>query len=218
MNSIGELLASCAGGIIMSAESVRATRDGRKTQTRRVLSHLDADNCSFFACEKDMDGKPQPSDAVFRWNEKGHSGPGMYVSCGEYPEEGSVILHARYQPGKRYYVREAIRLTQSERPDYDRAEYESDGAVTKLDTWPWKRYRLSAMIMPRGIARYVIEVESVRVHRLHDITEEDARAEGMEWKEPCFNFQSAWDAINGRKFPWASNPWVWAISYHLVQP
>jgi hypothetical protein len=27
-----------------------------------------------------------------------------------------------------------------------------------------------------------------------------------------------WDVLNGRRRPWSSNPWVWAISFKRVRP
>lgn len=49
-----------------------------------------------------------------------------------------------------------------------------------------------------------------------------------EWKDPYWDdfyfwkhypqtvFQKLWDKINGRKYPWSSNPWVWCISFRRI--
>jgi hypothetical protein len=79
----------------------------------------------------------------------------------------------------------------------------------------------------------IAEVTGVRVERLQDISEEDARAEGVE---PCggfmasagcwtnygpdgssfhtarASFMSLWRSINGGD-SWVANPWVWVVSF-----
>jgi len=92
--------------------------------------------------------------------------------------------------------------------------------------------------MPRSLSRITLEVTCVRVERLHDISEDDARAEGVakmkrdpasshQWLfMPVFGcdhpsgtlgnarecFESGWVKINGAD-SWAANPWVWCISF-----
>ncbi|MCW1887689.1 hypothetical protein OKA04_23330 [Luteolibacter flavescens] len=80
-------------------------------------------------------------------------------------------------PGDRLWVRETF----GDRADYaaigalhkDRYYYAADG---KKAGW---RYRPS-IHMPRKASRITLEVVSVRVERLQDISEEDAIAEGIE--------------------------------------
>ena len=78
--------------------------------------------------------------------------------------------------------------------------------------------------MPRWASRITLDVVSVRVERLHDITEEDAWAEGVEPHYPAtvtephaILFQILWDRINGAG-SWALNPWVWRIEFRRVRP
>ncbi len=74
----------------------------------------------------------------------------------------------------------------------------------------------------------------VRVQRLQDISEEDARAEGVSCDAPpeypeicgCFaipdehenrhHYARLWDSINGEG-AWAANPWVWALAFARVE-
>jgi hypothetical protein len=82
--------------------------------------------------------------------------------------------------------------------------------------------------MPRWASRITLEVVDTRPERLWDITEEDARREGVVWVEkrepgqdkfePCAreSFEMLWNSVSP-KHPWASNPWVWRIEFKRVE-
>jgi hypothetical protein len=102
----------------------------------------------------------------------------------------------------------------------------------------------SPLFLPRWAARFLLEVKSVRVEKLHDITEEDARAEGalpispMELKQlpnsllvpggrygkgyiPGKSYRAGfyqlWEGINAKKASWDTNPWVSVIEFMRVE-
>jgi hypothetical protein len=56
---------------------------------------------------------------------------------------------------------------------------------------------------------------------MQDISDDDAIAEGIvieetPFTEPMNAYASLWDKINGKKYPWSSNPWVWVISFERI--
>jgi len=88
--------------------------------------------------------------------------------------------------------------------------------------------------MPREAARLFLEVKSVRVERLQDITEADAKAEGVKdlcdicrgcyggysciEYIPIYLFEKLWDNINAKRgYLWDSNPWVFVYEFMRVE-
>lgn len=83
--------------------------------------------------------------------------------------------------------------------------------------------------MPHWASRITLEITKVRVERVQEISEEDAKAEGIDLKgfrsntegiagrEHRIEFASLWDSINAeRGFGWEKNPWVWIIEFKRV--
>lgn len=97
-------------------------------------------------------------------------------------------------------------------PDYPaeliyKADY-SDGIGSEHSV-KWK----SPIFMRRWASRLTLKIISVRVQRLQKITVADALAEGISSTDAGSDFRGEWDAINGKKAPWDSNPWVWVIEF-----
>lgn len=75
--------------------------------------------------------------------------------------------------------------------------------------------------MPRWVSRITLEIVSVRVERLQDIGEDDAKAEGVEPYAPddgryVDGFKELWESINGPG-SWDLNPWVWVVEFKEVK-
>lgn len=117
--------------------------------------------------------------------------------------------------------------------------YKADGEKAQAHNNVWGcesgKWRPS-IHMPKEAARIWLEVTSVRVERLHDITQEDAKNEGIgaqphrpssegckphadnSLKRDCYYcaFKFLWNVINGEKVPWDTNPWVWVVSFKVL--
>jgi hypothetical protein len=91
-----------------------------------------------------------------------------------------------------------------------------------------------AIHMPRWASRITLEITSVRVERLLDISEADAIAEGCTqnhngyfWGGPHSvsglkqmatakqAYQDLWKSINGPE-SWEANPWVWVVEFKEI--
>ncbi|GHL00809.1 hypothetical protein ECZU20_55580 [Escherichia coli] len=79
--------------------------------------------------------------------------------------------------------------------------------------------------MPRWASRILLEITDVRVERLHDMSEADAKAEGafpatykITPPEAVYRvgFGDIWRGIYGQE-NWLSNPWVWVIEFKRIQ-
>lgn len=97
----------------------------------------------------------------------------------------------------------------------------------------WTKPRPS-IHMPRCASRITLEITGVRVERLQDISEADAKADGA----PCVDeatgrevlfpahskagtfklgYRAVWEQINGPD-SWTTNPWVWVVEFKRVTP
>lgn len=186
--------------ILFNAPMVRATLDDRKTLTRRVVKQK---HLPWLAniLGNFLDGK---------WNQR----PLPYG-----------------QPGDRLWVRETWARDSEDGALCYRADI---GTGTVADDWQRNiddgahGYRWRPSIhMPRWASRITLEVVSVRVERLQDISEADAIAEGTQ--EPSLVpitgarlseravYAALWESINGPG-SWDANPWVWVVEFKRVTP
>lgn len=198
--------------ILMSAPMVRAILSDTKTQTRRV-----AKIGATFGSVSVGHYSPAPEEhvppvfgALFRNNETG----------------ADQLLSSPYgQPGDRLWVREAFAKNEV-LPVEHRA---SGGWIYRADLNDRGVTRYSArwtpsIHMPRAASRLTLEITDVRVERLNDISEADARAEGVTlkggqgyegWAKQ--EYMALWESING-PCSWAMNPWVWVVEFRRVAP
>jgi hypothetical protein len=183
--------------ILFSGPMVRAILDGSKTQTRRVAKH------------------PLAQAAVRINSYKGQS----EFDCIFSDDTGGIICCPHGTPDDRLWVRETWAH------ERDGTGCPDDTGVLYRATDPgWDdegtglRWRPS-IFMPRAASRILLEITDVRVQRLQEISEEDARAEGYDRSHafPHEWFALLWERIHGPG-SWHANPWVWAITFRRLEP
>jgi hypothetical protein len=203
---------------------VRAILDGAKTQTRRVV-------------------KPQPKnlpifctpETTFRcdapqWVDADCVNPGVPMKC------------PYGQPGDQLWVKETARLNLGSEENV--IQYRADMAISEIqEDWfsddpVLRRWIVGqsikpegwrpSILMPRRASRITLEITGIRVERLNDISEADAKAEGCNGHfvdghagypigyAPQDEYRTLWESINGPG-SWAANPWVWVVEFRKVK-
>lgn len=205
--------------ILFSGPMVRAILDGTKTQTRRIAKFV----------------QPNGSD----WHIRNGYG-GMSVAD-EHAVREYGPDYAPYAIGDRLWVRESWFVDHVDCQDgpYQAPEGMSQqeliengflhfAATDDPNSWEAERPRWKPSIhMPRWASRLTLTVTDVRVERLQDISEADAKAEGCRaiGSEDCpdpdfrsfvWDFNNLWNHINGPE-AWDANPWVVAVSFSAEQ-
>lgn len=193
--------------ILFSTLMVQAILDGRKTQTRRIVKY-----------PKKITN-PLIGFSAFTGNDL-FEVRGVHEN-GQY---GGSLFKLKYKKDDILWVRETWHPKRHNMPTGFKYEYkataEEDGNPTDE---PWK----PSIFMPKEACRIWLKVTKVRVERLNDISEEDAMNEGVELNDQgwrCYSgggmkntarqsFISLWNSINGKTFPWDSNPWVFVYEF-----
>lgn len=208
---------------LFNTEMVRAILDRRKRATRRVVkipdnfSILDIhDNTNTYVVTAESDLCPQ---------------------C--YKD-----VHSRYKVGDYLYVRETHttlgELDGNDQPidgtvkTYYKADNTSlpfneflrdDGSKKEYPAWT------PSIHMPKEAARIFLKVTAVRVERVQDITEEQAKDEGAttmttpniagSGKTYIQGFGELWNSTTQKeklaKYGWNANPWVWVYEFDRVE-
>lgn len=208
--------------ILFSAPMVRAILDGRKTVTRRpvkVQPHIDASGNFCVGRSnygQDGYGKPVTKHFIKDCCSYGKPGDRLWVRETWYCDHSEVTRGPYLKPDD---------LDVSEARDDGTLVYAADGlAPYETDQPVWK----PSIHMPRWACRILLEITGVRVERLQDISDEQAKAEGLRaWRmtgdggysddgeSARDQFIDLWRSTGGN---WDANPWVWVIEVKRVTP
>ena len=226
--------------ILFSASMVRSILNGSKTMTRRVVKpqpptsylkqfSMGADcainganttNCHFAlfgshaATQAWENGKKCPYRVGDRlWVKESH-----YVFGHWEPVKG-IKPRTRQGRQKWKFVPDSQEILFDAPPVFRKGRHKED---PQTSAW----HRRSPLFMPQRAARITLEVVSVKVERLQDISEEDVLQEGAPKRHHLYSdcsgegivswFCELWDSINGKTYPWESNPWVWVVEFKRV--
>lgn len=208
--------------ILFGAPMVRAILAGTKTQTRRIV-------------------KPQPGGGLpdrapvkpyacpdGRWNwvipETG-MGTGDPFPC-PYGQSGDRLWVRETWDAPPGVDNRAEAIYRADLTDAQIAE-EREALREFARDAPGRRTWRPSIHMPRAFSRITLELTSVRVERLRDISEQDARAEGVE---PDFgnahthagndhrrSFFRLWNEINGGDYAGTDERWAWVLAFRRLE-
>lgn len=212
--------------ILMNGAMVRATLDGSKRQTRRIMKMKQSDWC------KEIKGDCWHPNEIAEWSLQNGRWFGL---MGWYTLAFADCPYG--QTGDRLWVRETwqgpildeeqLEQFREDGPELFknpefcvyRATDTLDGVDDEGNELGWK----PSIHMPRWASRILLEIIDVRVERLQDISEADATAEGTPHslnhpagRTAIENYQHLWERINGDG-SWDANPWVWVIEFKVVK-
>jgi hypothetical protein len=225
--------------ILFSGPMIPPILSDLKTQTRRIVKGNALGIIEFLDA-----GEEAISPGIGQaWHEGN-----LKIWCAEYPEEGHIAIKCPYgKPGDRLWVRETFWHAGYTAMDQS-GEFESryirhvkycaeEPVKPTIEGFRHFYAKRPSIHMPRWASRITLEITNVRVERLQNISEEDAKAEGVHKTDhpnlqnwpwlgalhkvkgvPTFHatpkiaFKSIWNSINGAN-SWEANPWVWVLEF-----
>jgi hypothetical protein len=244
--------------LLMSAPMVPGTIAGIKTQTRRTrgLDAINEDPGQWIAADP-----PTDRDPLWMLRGRGHThgtatcGPATLLKCPyrlghawiretHMIESNRGIDCAQHYPPPFCDGRPIHRVTESEDPNqgpyWEQCHYAATDPKPELcdDDGALMGWRPS-IHMPRWASRISIDISSIRLERLHDISEADAIAEGIEplngngpnrWTvtvdnvglsaptaKEVYRALRSWRHGYDGPLAWDANPWVWALTFRRCE-
>ena len=203
--------------ILFNTEMVRAILDERKSCTRRLISSRQflgmlPDKCKNATPDEFLKGKRM-----------------MFKPYCDMTDAELIMTayKAPYEPGDILYVRETWKKATNGYYYYEDWQRNDIADVTK-----WK----PSIHMPKEAARIWLKVTDVRIERLHNITEDGAKAEGaIDNRGFIHSPENEYDRIHTARehfikiwnstikksdldrYGWDENPYVWVIEFERCE-
>jgi hypothetical protein len=219
--------------ILFSTPMVQGIMEDKKTMTRRIIKPRDQPFLKDDKCIIEF-------NATWGWVVKRSIGARsdryeiiQQFKC-PYGKVGDILwVRETFVHNGAYYLYRASQNNDDYFHDFDTYE--------KTEKIKWK----PSIFMPKAACRIFLKITNVKVERLQDISEEDAKSEGVllengqyynyqlgahfmdgarfKWHQGIekwvsaaeSSFQTLWQSINGAE-SWNANPWVWVISFKKI--
>jgi len=198
--------------ILFNSDMVRALLDGRKGQTRRPINPQPDPQC-----DKVIFDSLAQNWAVIGGDSNDARDYGLL----------DTIKCPLGKPGDMLWVREAFCSDWGDDIAYKADDHSGHGA-RNAGYIKEPKYKPS-IHMPRWVSRLTLKISDVRVERVQDITEEDAKSEGvpklaMDEDRKFYQlknegsyrtgFAGVWNHIYSS---WDDNPYIWAASFDVIK-
>jgi hypothetical protein len=205
--------------ILFSTPMVQGIIEDRKTKTRRTKGlenvNLNPNEWKFECFGTNPEKKENDKNSHAYFTIKGTE-TWMHVKC-------------PYNVGDILWVRETFSSKEVyDEPPGTTAHYKASDCFSAEK---WK----PSIFMPKQACRIFLKIKSIRVERLNEISEEDAKTEGIEFvegidgniyynyltldyftKNKILSFMTLWQSINGTD-SWKHNPFVWVYEFEKIE-
>ncbi|MBE0379215.1 ASCH domain-containing protein [Pseudoalteromonas prydzensis] len=193
--------------MIFNQQMVQALAEGRKTVTRRPMK-LETKDC-------DLGCLLKPNEVA-----------------GEVNNDN--FQNASYRVGDLIWVRETFQAYVDDENEYLDADFKTGKGVTvsypatdklveivDIETGNSSCRKKPSIHMPRWASRLTLRVTDVRCERVQNITEAQAKYEGVFPARPSslvmpyyISFMDLWEDLYKN---WCKNPWVWVIEFDVIK-
>jgi len=217
--------------ILFNPEMIQAYRNGRKTQTRRIIKNPDYFGCTTGDCPHDLNSEcdeamkefcPIGKIGDYLWIKETHFLYGFWNKTSKLKKSG--------KPKYKFIIDKEYGVKFPDNPP------SPSDIKTKITEFGW--FKRTSMFMPRWASRFRPQITNSRFQQIQDISEDDSIKEGITVQAPYIGidsggeavesqtidwapsdyFMALWDSINkDRGYGWDLNPYVWVIDFEGIK-